>query len=332
MIFQDEKQSTINKIKTEKKECYIMGDFNINLLNYETHNQTRDFIDSMFANSFKPLIDKPTRVTAFSTTLIDNIFSNDILSNNQHSCIFYTDISDHFPIFLIEEKRNIEVVDEPEYVRCFNDKNKHSFISLINDIDWSNIRTYEDAQEAYTAFSMLISEAYERAFPLIRKRTKQRYHRQWITRSIKHSINVKNKLYKRYITTPTVHNKIRCAKYKRMLSRIIKTSERLYYHDQLIKNKHNLRFSWRILKEIIGKSDKTFNKVNTIFQLNDNRTSDREDISNAFNEFFTEIGPKLAEKIPNVHSKPKDYLKGHTQTHFIFPLQPAMKLCLQLTD
>ena len=51
-----------------------MGDFNLNLLNYETHDDTNDFLNSMISYSFLPYILHPTRVTDYSSTVIDNIF------------------------------------------------------------------------------------------------------------------------------------------------------------------------------------------------------------------------------------------------------------------
>ena len=87
----------------ENKYCYIMGDFNINLLNYETHQHTTDFVDQLHANSFVCLINKPTRVKQQSATLIDNIFTNS-LSDMDHTIqgIIYSDISDHFPVIHID--------------------------------------------------------------------------------------------------------------------------------------------------------------------------------------------------------------------------------------
>ena len=55
---------------------FLLGDFNVNLLNYNEHNQTNEFLDSLAPNSFIPLILQPTRITSHSNTLIDNIFSN----------------------------------------------------------------------------------------------------------------------------------------------------------------------------------------------------------------------------------------------------------------
>ena len=60
-------------IKRENKSCYMMGDYNINIMNYETHSLTGEFVDVMSSNALMPLITRPTRVTATSATLIDNI-------------------------------------------------------------------------------------------------------------------------------------------------------------------------------------------------------------------------------------------------------------------
>ena len=53
-----------------------MGDFNVNLLNYESHGETNEFINTMVSHYLLPHILHPTRVTDHSATVIDNIFSN----------------------------------------------------------------------------------------------------------------------------------------------------------------------------------------------------------------------------------------------------------------
>ena len=80
-----------------------MGDFNIDLLNFESHPPTNEFINNMGVYCFQPHIIQPTRVTDHSATLVDHIYFN--------SCDHFTisgnllsDISDHFPNFLIINK------------------------------------------------------------------------------------------------------------------------------------------------------------------------------------------------------------------------------------
>ena len=65
-------ENILRNISLRKRDIYILGDFNINLLNSDTHSNTSDFIDMMFATSFLPLINRPTRISDNSATLIDS--------------------------------------------------------------------------------------------------------------------------------------------------------------------------------------------------------------------------------------------------------------------
>ena len=65
------------KLSLGKKEIMLMGNFNINLLHFDVDKETSNFIDNIYSNSFFPTINLPTRITASSKTLIDNIFYNE---------------------------------------------------------------------------------------------------------------------------------------------------------------------------------------------------------------------------------------------------------------
>ena len=99
-----------------------MGDFNINLLNYDLHTETHDYVDTIFSNVFLPLITKPTRITPTSATLIDNIYSNNLPGEyTQMQGMIYTDISDHLPIFLLTKLNNNTKDDTITETRLYND-------------------------------------------------------------------------------------------------------------------------------------------------------------------------------------------------------------------
>ena len=66
----------LENISKEQKSFFLLGDFNVNLLNYNEHNQANEFLDSLASNLFITLILQPTRITSHSNALIDNIFSN----------------------------------------------------------------------------------------------------------------------------------------------------------------------------------------------------------------------------------------------------------------
>ena len=70
----------LEKVSKEQKQIFLLGDFNINLLDYAVHQPTNDFLDSLASNSRIPYVLQPTRLTSHSKTLTDNIFFN-ILSS-----------------------------------------------------------------------------------------------------------------------------------------------------------------------------------------------------------------------------------------------------------
>ena len=67
----------LGKIDKENKLCYLMGDFNIDLLKSESCDYSIRFLEQLFTSSYIPLVLRPTRITQHTATLIDNIFTND---------------------------------------------------------------------------------------------------------------------------------------------------------------------------------------------------------------------------------------------------------------
>ena len=53
----------LENISKDQKSIFLLGDFNVNLLNYNEHNPTNKFLDSLVSNSFIPFILQPTRIT-----------------------------------------------------------------------------------------------------------------------------------------------------------------------------------------------------------------------------------------------------------------------------
>ena len=64
MDLTDFNSNYLNKLleNISKEQIFLIGDFNVNLLNYDEHNQTNELLDSPASNSFIPLIIQPTRI------------------------------------------------------------------------------------------------------------------------------------------------------------------------------------------------------------------------------------------------------------------------------
>ena len=80
-----------------------MGDFNINILQYDNNKRSQEFLDKMQSNFLLPDISSPYRIIPPLQTLIDNIFLNKIEVESFWRKIT-TIISDHYAPFLLLKK------------------------------------------------------------------------------------------------------------------------------------------------------------------------------------------------------------------------------------
>ena len=80
------------------------------------------------------------------------------------SGLFFTDISDHLPIFCIHFDTSISASNETVFVRDVNQVNTTKFLSHLERIDWSQYATFDDPKNAYNSFFEQYSTAYDLCF------------------------------------------------------------------------------------------------------------------------------------------------------------------------
>ena len=105
-----------------------MGDFNLDLLKFETHNDTDAFLNAMLTTNFLPQILQPTRITNHTATLIDNIFLNSNRETFTISGNIMYDLTDHLPNFLIIKNYSCLPNNIKIYKRDFSNFNEAVFI------------------------------------------------------------------------------------------------------------------------------------------------------------------------------------------------------------
>ena len=130
-LFNEYIQTILHRLSKAKNPSFIMGDFNIDMLNMT--DTTTTFLNTMSTFYFKPNIFNPTRLNNDGkfTSLIDNIFTN--TTNDSFSGIIVYDISDHFPIFYSTYPQKTDY--EPRhttYTRNFAKSSVDDFIRKIS--------------------------------------------------------------------------------------------------------------------------------------------------------------------------------------------------------
>jgi hypothetical protein len=298
----------LSVIRNENKLAYILGDYNVNLLNCNNHIASAEFLEMFYANDFLPMISKPTRIQNQSFTLIDNIFSNSIIHNQFISGILQTDISDHFPVFSICTDKTVQKSECTYQVRDFSSHNLVKFHNILSRFNWNLITENNDCQEAFSFFHANFSKIFNLSFPIKEvKSNSYKTRKSWLSQGIKNSIKMKNKLFIKYKRNPTDQNHMNYKIFRNKLNSIIRQTERKHYNDLLSQNKCNLRKSWSVIKDIINKNR---DSLNTHFKVNDEVVTNKKFIADLFNKFFVNIGPNLSKEIPVCNTDPLEFINN----------------------
>ena len=130
----------LDKLSKENETILLLGDFYINLLNYDIHPPTNEFLESLSSHYFLLHILQPSRVTTNSKTLLDNIFSNmavpNIISGNLTASISY-----HLPQFLVAPNIffNGSYPKSNNYERDWSRLDQENFVLDYFSVKWDNV-------------------------------------------------------------------------------------------------------------------------------------------------------------------------------------------------
>ena len=240
-LFLDDFYKKIDKIHKEGKECVFMGDLNINLLCYDSHSLTEEFVNTLSSYSFQPHILQPTRLTNYSATLIDNIFFNS-LEYITHSRNILHDLSDHLPNFLIIDSIH-SLPDNKQFKRDYSQLNKKALIDEFQKLDWDQKLSGEkDVNDIFSSFlstSNDIINSYVLLKKLSRKEVKFRA-KPWITTAT--SLNTKNRLYRKYLATRCEYQHAKYKRFRNKLKHLVNISKKKYYEEYFTHNRNNISY------------------------------------------------------------------------------------------
>ena len=319
-------------LNKENKEIYISGDFNIDLLKYDTNKKYQEFYDQMTTSGVLPQILQPTRITESSSTIIDNIYTNN-LSNDITSGNVLIQISDHLLQFSCINKV-ISTDKTPYYKRNYSKFNEQSFLDDLSIQNWHN---QQDANTMFNDFAWRLESCINRHAP-VKKLNKKELNfnlKPWITPNIIKKINHRNKLFlKRKKKPDDIDLKVIYNKFRNSVARDIKKSKKYYYSNYFEECKTNMKKTWRGIKELINTSNKNPMKVNEL-KVNNKLISDNLALANTFNNFFVNVGSEVNKSIPDTNVCPSTYLKNKVESNFLINKTSnaeVMTIILKLDD
>ena len=144
-------ESTIEKLNSRKLMYYIGGDFNADLLKSNSDINIKDFMNLTYSLGCIPLITHSTRITTTSSTLLDHVYTNNVVGE-QKSFILVEDVSYHLPVMVCSnlslpksEKSTVTLIRDTKNfeVEKFLDKLTEG-MELLGDIKEECIDNYTE--------------------------------------------------------------------------------------------------------------------------------------------------------------------------------------------
>ena len=110
-------------------------------------------------------MNRPTRVTKSSATVIDNILTNTIIDSHIQSGIIKTDVSEHFAVFSLI-KTNLEHTNIKNAIikRDVNEGSMKYFKTTFDSSDWDLLANILLTNDSYNIFLDRFIKNYDQGF------------------------------------------------------------------------------------------------------------------------------------------------------------------------
>lgn len=255
--FITELDTMVNNLK-KKQDILIIGDMNLDIKKENITATT--YLTMALSNGLKSMINEYTRenIEKDTKSCIDHVLlkvTNAI--THTYAAVITTTISDHYSIFFCikyDMRKQCKETIKNDLPRV----NNYTVNKKIQEVNWTMTACEEtNTNTLYNNIVEKLSEIYRNS----KKETKTSQKRSptpWINEKLIHLCDIRDNLYKRWKNNK--RNKKYEYDYKRFRNSVnkkIKSAKNEYYRNKFIEYKHDMRATWGLINEIIGK--KTYN-------------------------------------------------------------------------
>ena len=310
--FLDSMNRCLSYLDKKSNELVIVGDMNLDLLKYETHSMTSEYLDQMVAYGMLPGITRPTRIKHSSATLIDHIFYKGenidfgILTSELAGSHGYTD---HFPVFCtIKLYEPVKATVTRTTIRYFTQSGHSKRKESLKKETWEEVLRESEPNAAFESFLAVYEKHYTNAITTktFLNKGNRLPKNPWMTSDILYKIRRRDRLAKL---------KNRRADYKNIRNEIVKDcrkAEKNYLDRKIQENISNTKEHWKILKQIMGKTN---NKTDlpVAFKHNDTWLTNIKESATFMNQFYATVGPTTNESVGKSNMEADHYMLKHCE-------------------
>ena len=266
---------------------------------------------------FLPKIIQPTGVTENTSSLIDNIFSNNIIDETKSGNILLT-LSEHFSQFVSVIRERLDYRNIRRFQHDYSKFHAEIFRDDVSIQTWNT--NLNNANDLFSDFHHKLKGCVDRHAPIKQLTPKEvkLTNKPWITPEISKMIKIRNKTFARKKRQPNNENISRL--YNLIRNRVsceLKKSKKRYYHDYFEENKMNIKNIWSGIREIVNIRNSKPYKISQL-KVGGNFINNTKEISNKLNEYFVNVGPTTEESIPKTQNiSPLKFMKERKMNEFL---------------
>ena len=280
-------------------EAILIGDFNTNIRTKDT-SIYKSFLNYCSLHNMVQLIAQYTRVCTVSQTIIDLILTND-LTKISRSGVIQCSLSDH-DIIYCTRKLHKSAVNCHNTIRFRSLKNYtcEALNAALEKLDWSKVTNCTSTEEAWACFKSTFLSVVDILAPMKVIRMKVRTQ-PWMNTDILRAIKERNNKYAKFRKNRNEELFLICKTLRNKVNGMIKSAKKTYFNEKVEENKNKPQKLWKALKEL-GCSNRLKTKITNLnIKINGSIITEKLNVANCLNGFFTTIATTLVDKLP-LHS------------------------------
>ena len=283
--FLDSFQEVLDCASAKNKEMLTTGDFNFDLLDTSRPKSIRDLKGIFSSFNLAQLIDRATRITKDSATLLD-LFATNFPRTITLAKVIPSTLSDH-DMLLVVRKINANKLP-PHTIECrnFSSYDQQVFCEDLNNCCWNDVLNEEDVNSAWLKWKELFLLVCNKHAP-VRRKIMRGAKCPWLQVATKKLMNERDSVLRKARRTGSEVDWSRYRRLRNQVSNRIKFEKRRYQRSEISDNMDNPKSFWKIMKNIFpGKKEKITSPQS--IKTDDGETViDLPTIAQRFNEFFT---------------------------------------------
>lgn len=313
-VFFVKMEELLHRFRSSDHGIILLGDFNENSMSKRERERFRHLLASY---GLSPMVSEPTRVTAYSSTVIDQIFVNFDTSSAETTVLDNT-ISDHRTVLFNSGFEGDTLRVSPNfYKRSYSVSKIDAFLNALADETWCGVYSATSTDDKFNIFYSLFLSCFEYYFPLKICSKVRCLRPRWVSEEVRCSSEKLKTLYCLQKSFPEFRGLY--LQQKCVHRQLIIGSKRAYYANKIYSSSNVNKTLWDVVSELTSNKPRVIK--NLAVKFNGDLVDDPSTISERFNDFLLEVPHKLVNTVRGLTTSSDSMfdVPVNNSTMFLFP-------------